>query len=156
MRYEVAVCIATGHIVWINGPYPCGKNPDITIFHKGLKGALNWGERVDEADKGYRGEPYFISVPQDYRSDEQKIAKNDARSHQEHINQRFKMLHQCLHQTFRHDVRKHTNVFWACAVVVQVGLQFEEKLIWQVNYVGEQTTDNIFLREDNYYLNTVN
>jgi hypothetical protein len=36
-----------------------------------MKWCLNWGERV-EADAGYRGEPLFISVPQDYYSDEQK------------------------------------------------------------------------------------
>lgn len=32
VRYEVAVCIQTGWIVWINGPYPCGAWPDIKIF----------------------------------------------------------------------------------------------------------------------------
>jgi len=32
VRYEVGLCIRTGDIVWINGPFPCGQYPDITIF----------------------------------------------------------------------------------------------------------------------------
>jgi hypothetical protein len=31
-RYEVALCIQTGDIVHINGPFPCGLYPDISIF----------------------------------------------------------------------------------------------------------------------------
>ena len=31
LRYKVGVCIATGHIVWINGPFQCGMH-DITVF----------------------------------------------------------------------------------------------------------------------------
>jgi hypothetical protein len=35
LRYEIAVCIATGQIVWINGPYKPARWVDITIFrHK--------------------------------------------------------------------------------------------------------------------------
>ena len=30
--YEVGVCIQTGFIVWINGPFAVGKYSDITIF----------------------------------------------------------------------------------------------------------------------------
>ena len=32
LRYEVGVCIQTGLIVWINGPFAAGKYNDITIF----------------------------------------------------------------------------------------------------------------------------
>lgn len=52
MRYEVALCILTGDIVWINGPFPCGYNPDITIFRMSLLSHLEEHERV-EADDGY-------------------------------------------------------------------------------------------------------
>ena len=34
LRYEVALCILTGDVVWINGPYECGMWPDISIFLK--------------------------------------------------------------------------------------------------------------------------
>ena len=33
LRYEVGVCIVTGHIVWINGPFRCSTN-DITIVRQ--------------------------------------------------------------------------------------------------------------------------
>jgi len=55
LRYEVCLCIKTGDIVWINGPYPCGKYPDITIFRNALLSELGPIERV-EADDGYSGE----------------------------------------------------------------------------------------------------
>ena len=32
LHYEVGVCIQTGLIVWINGPFAVGKSNDITIF----------------------------------------------------------------------------------------------------------------------------
>ena len=32
LRYEVAVSISTGHLVWAYGPFPCGSHPDISIF----------------------------------------------------------------------------------------------------------------------------
>jgi hypothetical protein len=35
VKYEVGVCIATGHIVWFNGPFPAGEN-DGTIFSETL------------------------------------------------------------------------------------------------------------------------
>jgi hypothetical protein len=32
VRYKIASCINTGDIVWLNGPFPCGKFPDLNIF----------------------------------------------------------------------------------------------------------------------------
>ena len=55
LRYEVALCILTGDIVWINGPFPAGKYNDIEIFRNSLLSHLDQGERV-EADDGYVGE----------------------------------------------------------------------------------------------------
>ena len=31
VRYEVGICIQTGWIVWLNGPFPCGEFPDLKI-----------------------------------------------------------------------------------------------------------------------------
>ena len=57
LRYEVGVCIATGDIVWISGPFRCGIN-DLTVSREGglLGGTLEEGEMV-EADCGYEGHP---------------------------------------------------------------------------------------------------
>jgi hypothetical protein len=51
VRYEVAVCIQTGHIVWIHGPFPAGSWNDLKIFQMKMKALLKPGERV-EADGG--------------------------------------------------------------------------------------------------------
>ncbi|KAI2499167.1 hypothetical protein MHU86_15319 [Fragilaria crotonensis] len=54
LRYEMAICIQTGDIVWVNGPYKCGKWPDVKIFKSRLMHLLGDDEMV-EADRGYRG-----------------------------------------------------------------------------------------------------
>ena len=52
-----------GEIKWINGPFPCGKYADVTIFCASLLTCLDGCERV-EADDGYRGEsPFRAKVP---------------------------------------------------------------------------------------------
>ena len=40
VHYEVAVAIGTGHIVHVQGPYPCGAYPDIVIAREGVE--KNW------------------------------------------------------------------------------------------------------------------
>ena len=49
-RYEVALCIKTGQIVWINGPYEAGSWPDINIFRDSLLSHLEENERVEADD----------------------------------------------------------------------------------------------------------
>lgn len=67
LRYELAFAIKTGHLVWINGPFPAGDWPDISIFRQGLKHMLEENERV-EADDGYIGEdPKLIKTPKGVR-----------------------------------------------------------------------------------------
>ena len=52
VRYEVALCILTGEICWIHGPFPAGSWPDIVIFQNSLASNLGPFEHV-EADDGY-------------------------------------------------------------------------------------------------------
>ena len=37
LRYEIAVSVERGRLVWVNGPYPCGKFPDVCIFRHRMK-----------------------------------------------------------------------------------------------------------------------
>ena len=63
LRYEVALCILTGDIVWINGPYEPGVWNDIAIFRAGIMHHLEDGERV-EADDGYIGKALtYVKCP---------------------------------------------------------------------------------------------
>lgn len=143
LRYEVGVCISTGHIVWIHGPFPCGTNPDITIFRKGMKQAVNRGEEKVEADKGYRGEPLYISDALDFRNEVEKRAKQQARSRHEHINRYFKQFH-CLKDTYRHHLDDHCKLFRSVAVITQISLQYNEKKVWQVRYEGRTFAECFF------------
>jgi DDE superfamily endonuclease len=118
LRYEVAVCIQTGDIVWFSGGFPCGRWPDLKIFRRALKQMLNVGEMV-EADKGYRGEPSCVRTPTDWVSYVDRKAKSRARSRHETVNRRLKQWG-CLRQTFRHDRRVHKVCFAAVAVCTQL------------------------------------
>ena len=42
--YEVAICIKTGWIVWVNGPFPCGEWPDRKIVQAGINHQLDDNE----------------------------------------------------------------------------------------------------------------
>ena len=46
LRYEVAICIHTGYIVWINGPFHAGIFPDIRIFNLELRNLIPNGENM--------------------------------------------------------------------------------------------------------------
>jgi len=64
LRYELGVCIQTGDIVWIAGPFPAGDYPDVTIFELGMMDSLDEGETV-EADGGYAGD-LPVRTPDDF------------------------------------------------------------------------------------------
>ena len=130
VRYEVGLCIRTGDIVWIHGPFPCGHWPDITIFRSALIYELLDGEKV-EADKGYRGEPVYIKTPTGENDIGQRV-----RSRHETVNKRFKQWG-CLRQAFRHNVSKHQSVFSAVAVVTQMSLENGEPL-FDVSYCDNE------------------
>jgi len=126
-RCKVAVCIQTGDIVWINGPFPCGAFPDITIFRRGLKQKLLQAREKAQADLGHRGEPNTVIIPNDFDSDATKKLKADVRARHETVNKRFKQF-ECLNRLFRHDINKHQDFFTAVAVVAQIAITNGEEL----------------------------
>ena len=131
VRYEVGLCILTGEIVWIHGPFPCGRWPDLKIFRSAMKNSLSPGEKV-VADLGYRGEPNHIITPSGDRSEpESKI-----RGRHETVNGRFKNW-AILQRVFRHEVQKHQPAFGAVAVITQLQLENGEPLFGMENYQPE-------------------
>ena len=92
--YEVGVCIQTGLIVWINGPFVVS---DITIFQsKMIYELLDW--EMVKVDQGYVGQSNKIHMKYEqihmkYElgvSENQFEAKTKARARGEMINGRFK------------------------------------------------------------------
>lgn len=137
LRYEVGVCIATGHIVWIHGPFRCGKN-DISISRTGiLRGPLEEGETC-EADNGYQGEDWYIKTPAGFhiRSDKEKGVKSKAGSRHESVNGRMKIF-KVLCNTFRHPALFHSSCFRAVAVITQINFSLGERPPFQVDYFDD-------------------
>lgn len=128
LRYEVGLCIRTGDIVWINGPYACGKWADISIFRDSLKSKLDQYERV-EADDGYIGEaPRHIKCPKSATNKRiNEAMQSRVRRRHETVNKRFKDWG-ILRQVFRHKVTKHYYVFRAIVVITQLAINNGEQL----------------------------
>ena len=97
VRYEVGVCIKTGWIVWINGPFPCGEWPDLRIACDALIYALDPGEFYI-ADGGYREMNGYSDTPTG-RHDFSDRVKSLARARHETINGQLKVF-SVLKQTF--------------------------------------------------------
>ena len=91
LRYEVALCIRTRHIVWVNGGLPCGEWPDLRLARNAFIDRLQPGERA-LADQGYRDQLYFEFANGDLRR--QKIL-----ARHETVNSRIKMFC-CMSQRF--------------------------------------------------------
>jgi hypothetical protein len=136
LRYEVGVCIFSGNICWINGPFKPGLMNDIQIFREKLRGCLSPGEQV-VADKGYKGDPLYVRVP-DRNNDtvEDKKYNSDARMRQEHVNRYFKTW-KILKEVYRHDRDSHCMVFWSVAVLTQISFDMGDKHTWQFQFWGE-------------------
>ena len=131
VRYEIGVCIQTGWIVWVNGPFPCGQWPDIKIALSDLVHNFVGDERA-VADSGYRGHRNYFETPWRHLDNvHQCQLKALARARHECINRRFKQW-RILHDVFRHAVVKHGVVFMAVANIEQVLIQQNE--MWQVEY----------------------
>jgi DDE superfamily endonuclease len=125
--YEIAVCIQTGHIVWVHGPFPAAV-PDISIFRSSLLSHLGNNERV-EADDGYIGEsPQHVKCPKSFTNPKENTKMQQlVRSRQETVNARFKDWG-CLKQNFRHNLLKHSSCFISVAVITQLSIEDGEKL----------------------------
>ena len=129
-RYEVATCIQTGDIVWVNGPFKAGRWHDLTIYRRDLKHLLAPGEMV-EADKGYRGDE-TIRNPRTVFSRADKRAKELVHARHETVNRHFKQ-YQALSSKYRHERSIHQYVFHSITVITQI--TFDEGFCpFQVNY----------------------
>ena len=133
LRYELAVDIKTGYLVWINGPFPAGAFPDVTIFCSCLAHKLGEDKHV-EADDGYIGEaPHKVKCPGSVSNPlENEHMQACTRMRQETINMRIKQWEICK-QTYRHDISQHGYVFRAVAVIVQIAIENGEPL-FEVDY----------------------
>ena len=127
LAYEVAMSIFEDKCVWINGPFPAGKN-DMSIFRASLKEALSSIMKLAIGDKGYRGESALVSLPNSHDCEEVREFKGRALARHEKFNGRMKRF-AVLSGTFRHGglgqktFEKHQICFDAVAVICQYEME---------------------------------
>lgn len=139
LRYEVGVCIATGDIVWISGPFRCGMN-DLSVSREGglLGGALKEGEMA-EADLAYQGEKWYIKTPVGFhtRTQKEEGMKLSAAARHETINGRLKIF-EVLKNRYRHELTFHSSCFRAVAVITQLNFKLGKMPPYQVEYYDDR------------------
>ena len=128
LRYIIATSLFTGEITYVEGPFPCGHWSDVRIFRNNLKDHLLPGEMV-VADRGYRGDPSCIT-PYDAYDNHVKYLMGVARARHEGVNAMFKQF-RILKDMYRHDLRKHSWVFKAVSLLVQLRL-IEGSRVYQI------------------------
>ena len=117
VSYEIAVCIKTGDIVWISGPFPAATH-DLTIFRYKLADMLLPHELV-MADRGYQGFWRKCLTPFQSQNSQHKRAMAALRARHETVNRRFKTFGALTH-TFRHSPHLHHLFFRTAAVLIQI------------------------------------
>lgn len=125
VRYEVAVALHSGHIVWINGPFPCGRWPDLRIARESLIYQVNRNERMI-ADGGYKDNNQYFTTPNGI-NDAASRWYAVARARHETVNRRFKQFNVLCH-VFRHSLRKHYICFSAVVNITQLSLETDQPL----------------------------
>ena len=128
-NYEIVVALRESKIVWFSGPHEAGDWNDIKIFaHKGLKAKLKALGKKVIADKGYKGYPKLISLPNSYDTKEVSKFKSRARCRQEKLNGKIAEF-ECMNNIgFRHSKEKLQACFEAVAVIVQYKMEMGEPL----------------------------
>lgn len=122
LRYELAVSCGSGAIVWFNGPFAAGANPDNSIFRRGLKNQLLDNEVVI-ADNGYTDAKTLC------REDAIEFEQyhSDIRARHETVNMRLKRF-RVLSTKFRHDIQLHGVCAHAVAQLAQLNISVQEPL----------------------------
>jgi hypothetical protein len=134
VRYEIGVCIQTGWIVWVNGPFPCGDWPDLRIARECLIWMLEDGECY-VGDGGYYDGNNWSTTPTGENNYDQGM-KHLARARHETVNSRFKNFG-ILHEVFRHELTLHGLIFQAISSIVQLQIQHENS-VFQIDYNDRQ------------------
>lgn len=129
LRYEIGLCIQTGHIVWKNGPYPCGDFPDLNIARDVLVHLPRVPGEKFLADGGYN-DPNF-DTPTGYNTVGQYM-REVARSRHETVNLRLKNF-AIFRVPYRNERDRHYYCFHAIMNMLQLDI-LEGNSLFQVIY----------------------
>lgn len=116
LRYEIALNIRTGYIVWAHGGYPCGLYSDLRLAREAFVLNLKKNEKA-MADKGYKDASCFI-LPTPLNKSQHSVIM----ARHETVNKRLKQF-EILNQRFRHQLEKHPMIVQAVVNITQLMLQ---------------------------------
>ena len=119
LRYEIAIYIRTGDIVWAHGGFPCGQWPDLRLARNAFIHRLQPEEKA-LADNGYRDQNYF-----EFSNGDQQRKRILARH--ETVNGRIKLFG-CMKERFRHALYLHPRFFHAVVNLTQLMIENGEPL----------------------------
>ena len=127
LMYELGICLSTGRLLWMRGPFPAGTS-DITVARReGLVDELSRRGQKAIGDRGYNGEPATISTPNAHDNKGVAIFKRRALMRHENFNgiiKRFAVTHDC----FRHSKERFELAFEAVCVIAQYKIENETPL----------------------------
>lgn len=135
LKYEVGICIQTGHIVWVHGPIRAGEH-DITVSRQAFVSFLD-DDEMAVADRGYRGELKRIKTPDfhHFRTADEYGEAAVARARHETVNKRLKNKN-VLVRPFRHPLQFHSSCFRAVCVIEQLNIENGHP-VFDVQYCDE-------------------
>ena len=128
LNYEIALRIDKPQLLWIYGPSAPGAQNDMAVFKTALLGKLQQMTAHDGVtlkgigDKGYRGEPQYLSTKNSLDPAEIAEFKNRVMARHETFNQKLKMF-DVLSGVFRHELELHRVCFESVAVLTVIQLQ---------------------------------
>lgn len=123
VKYEIGLCINSGHIVWVNGGVPCGVWSDLKLAREEYVLQVQPNE-LTIADDTYKDARYFIypsGNPESAPTQKSIMARHET------VNKRLKIFN-VLNTAFRHNRELHPRCFHAIANITQLMLENGEPL----------------------------
>jgi len=127
INYELGIALATGKLIWMNGPFKAGRNDKSVFVGEGLKQRLLTLSKKAIGDGGYVGHYDAISTPNAHDSYGVKRFKSRALKRQEDFNGMTKTF-KILRERFRHCVGRFPVAFEAVCVICQYKIESDEPL----------------------------
>ena len=127
LTYEIGLCLQTGWIVWVNGPFPAGWGNDKQIAESedGLVEMLDDDEMVIADGVYYDG--YRVFMTPGGIHDDFEYLQSVSRARHETVNTRFKFF-RCMKVEWHHEKEKHRFAFGAIVAITQLKIQTDEPL----------------------------
>lgn len=127
MSYELGIHLFESKLIWMNGPFPAGRNDNGNFSKGGLKEKLIAIQKKALGDKGHNGHPEACSTCNAFDDAAVKKFKSRAQMRHEQFNGMLKEF-SCLDNCFRHGEEMFKVCFEATAVICQCRMDRGEKL----------------------------